>query len=76
MLRQSTYSTARFGLYNYFAKAARQRTGQQRLSSSWEVACAALAGGMAGVVGNPTEVRPFHVHTDERSTDNSGRSLW
>lgn len=76
MLRQSTYSTARFGLYNYFAKAARQRTGQQRLSSSWEVACAALAGGMAGVVGNPTEVRPYHLHTDEYPTDKIHRSPW
>jgi len=56
MLRQSTYSTARFGLYNYFAREARQRTGQQKLSSSLEIACAALAGGMAGLVGNPTEV--------------------
>lgn len=57
MLRQSTYSTARFGLYNYFASHARQRTGQQRLSSSIEIACAGLAGGLAGLVGNPTEVR-------------------
>ncbi|KIV88280.1 hypothetical protein PV10_07975 [Exophiala mesophila] len=64
MLRQSTYSTARFGLYNYFAKAARQRTGQQRLSSSWEIACAALAGGMAGVVGNPTEVALVRMCAD------------
>lgn len=57
MLRQSTYSTARFGLYNYFAREARQRTGQQKLSSSWEIGCAAVAGGLAGLVGNPTEVR-------------------
>ncbi|OAG34705.1 hypothetical protein AYO21_11140 [Fonsecaea monophora] len=57
MLRQSTYSTARFGLYNYFAGIARERTGQRRLPSSWEIVCAGAAGGLAGLVGNPTEVR-------------------
>lgn len=56
MLRQSTYSTSRFALYNYFAHDVRQRNGLAKLSSSWEIACAALAGGMAGFVGNPTEV--------------------
>lgn len=56
MLRQLTYSTARFGLYNYFARETRQRTGQQRLSSSLEIACSGVAGALAGLVGNPTEV--------------------
>ncbi len=56
VLRQSTYSTARFGLYNYFAREARRRTGQQRLSSPMEIACAGAAGGLAGLIGNPTEV--------------------
>lgn len=72
MLRQSTYSTSRFALYNYFAQEARQKTGRQKLSSSWEIACAALAGGMAGLVGNPTEVgesRPRVTFAD----DSSGR---
>ncbi|KEF52778.1 uncharacterized protein A1O9_11195, partial [Exophiala aquamarina CBS 119918] len=64
MLRQSTYSTARFGLYNYFAREARQKTGQQKLSSSWEIACAALAGGMAGFIGNPTEVALVRMCAD------------
>jgi len=56
MLRQSTYSTTGFGLYNYFAREARQKTGKQRLSSPIEIACAGVAGGLAGLVGNPTEV--------------------
>lgn len=56
ILRQSTYSTARFGLYNYFASEARHRTGRRQLARSWEIACAGLAGGLAGLVGNPTEV--------------------
>ncbi|KAL6251036.1 hypothetical protein RBB50_001244 [Rhinocladiella similis] len=64
ILRQSTYSTARFGLYNYFAREARQRTGQQRLSSPIEIACAGVAGGLAGLIGNPTEVALVRMCAD------------
>lgn len=56
ILRQSTYSTARFGLYSYFAREVRQRTGQTKLSSMAEIGCAGAAGGLAGLIGNPTEV--------------------
>lgn len=56
ILRQSVYSTARFGLYTSISHKARQFTGQERLSAAWTVACAGLAGGLAGLVGNPTEV--------------------
>ncbi|OAL33408.1 hypothetical protein AYO20_07264 [Fonsecaea nubica] len=64
MLRQSTYSTARFGLYNYFAGIARERTGQRRLPSSWEIVCAGAAGGLAGLIGNPTEVALVRMCAD------------
>ncbi|KIX93030.1 uncharacterized protein Z520_11303 [Fonsecaea multimorphosa CBS 102226] len=64
MLRQSTYSTARFGLYNYFAGIVRERTGQTRLPSSWEVVCAGTAGGLAGLIGNPTEVALVRMCAD------------
>ncbi|KAJ9494226.1 hypothetical protein H2202_010287 [Exophiala xenobiotica] len=64
ILRQSTYSTARFGLYNYFAREARQWTGQQRLSSPMEIACAGAAGGLAGLIGNPTEVALVRMCAD------------
>ncbi len=57
MLRQSTYSTARFGLYNHFASKARERSGLARLSSRTEILYAGVAGGLAGLIGNPTEVR-------------------
>jgi hypothetical protein len=36
-LRQCSYSTARFGLYNYFAKEVKQRTGTTKLTAGWEV---------------------------------------
>lgn len=56
ILRQSIYSTARFGLYTALTQRARHLTGQERLSTSWTIACAGAAGGLAGLVGNPTEV--------------------
>ncbi|KAH0024797.1 hypothetical protein KCU78_g4946, partial [Aureobasidium melanogenum] len=55
-LRQCSYSTARFGLYNYFAKEVKQRTGTTKLTAGWEVVCSGVAGGAAGLIGNPTEV--------------------
>ncbi|KAG9564416.1 hypothetical protein KCU79_g5085, partial [Aureobasidium melanogenum] len=55
-LRQCSYSTARFGLYNYFAKEVKERTGTSKLTAGWEVVCSGVAGGAAGLIGNPTEV--------------------
>ncbi|KAG7143563.1 Mitochondrial dicarboxylate transporter like protein [Verticillium longisporum] len=56
IVRQSMYSTARFGLYNNLAGRAQSWTGQQKLSTAWTIACAGAAGGLAGLVGNPAEV--------------------
>ncbi|PKS06110.1 hypothetical protein jhhlp_007944 [Lomentospora prolificans] len=56
ILRQSTYSTARFGLYTIVSQKAQLYTGQDKLSTAWITACAGVAGGLAGLVGNPTEV--------------------
>ncbi|GAB7339733.1 hypothetical protein MBLNU457_6298t1 [Dothideomycetes sp. NU457] len=55
-LRQCFYSTARFGLNSYFVEKAKLRTGQQKLSASWEIVCAGASGGLAGMIGNPTEI--------------------
>ncbi|KAH7418618.1 mitochondrial dicarboxylate transporter [Cadophora sp. MPI-SDFR-AT-0126] len=55
ILRQTTYSTARFALYDILARQVQQRTGQ-KLTAGSTVVCAGLAGGLAGMLGNPTEV--------------------
>jgi dicarboxylate transporter 10 len=55
ILRQTTYSTARFGLYNALAQKAKQMSGG-KLSSTSTIVCAGVAGGAAGMLGNPTEV--------------------
>ncbi|KAK3290780.1 mitochondrial carrier domain-containing protein [Chaetomium fimeti] len=56
ILRQSTYSTARFGLYNVLSRQVQQKSGTSKLSTASTVACAGVAGGLAGMIGNPTEV--------------------
>ncbi|KAF2651722.1 putative DIC1-mitochondrial dicarboxylate carrier protein [Lophiostoma macrostomum CBS 122681] len=58
ILRQSTYSTTRFALYGYFsAKLAAMSSSPHRpVSAPLTIASAGLAGGIAGVVGNPAEV--------------------
>lgn len=56
ILRQGSYSTARFGLHNLFSQHLLRHTGEQKLSLLSNIGCAALAGGLAGVIGNPAEV--------------------
>ncbi|KAK0669905.1 mitochondrial dicarboxylate transporter [Cercophora samala] len=56
VLRQSTYSTARFGLYTILSRQMQKQSGTAKLSTTSTVVCAGVAGGLAGMVGNPTEV--------------------
>jgi hypothetical protein len=55
ILRQTTYSTARFALYDILARNWQRRNGA-KLSAGSTIACAGIAGGLAGMIGNPTEV--------------------
>lgn len=50
-----------------------QRTGG-KLSGTQTVACAGLAGGLAGMIGNPTEVKGL-CEQSKRTTD-IGRLFW
>lgn len=56
ILRQSTYSTARFGLYTILSQKLKERNGGHPLSSWTTIGAAAITGGFAGVIGNPAEV--------------------
>lgn len=56
VLRQTIYSTTRFGLYNYLATNLKHKSGTAELSAASTMTCAGVAGGIAGIVGNPTEV--------------------
>ncbi|KAK3900661.1 mitochondrial dicarboxylate transporter [Staphylotrichum tortipilum] len=50
ILRQSTYSTARFGLYAILSRQLQQSTGTTKLSTMSTIVCASVAGGLAGMV--------------------------
>ncbi|KAK3936856.1 mitochondrial dicarboxylate transporter [Diplogelasinospora grovesii] len=54
ILRQSTYSTARFGLYNFFSRKFHGSSTKPTTTST--IVCAGVAGGLAGMIGNPAEV--------------------
>ncbi|KAG6354759.1 hypothetical protein INS49_003840 [Diaporthe citri] len=56
ILRQSTYSTARFGLYSLLAQHLKSKSPTGQLSFWSTIGAAGLAGGLAGVIGNPAEV--------------------
>jgi len=62
ILRQTTYSTARFALYDILARQVQQRTGK-KLTAGSTIVCAGVAGGLAGMLGNPTEVQKHHSET-------------
>ena len=64
ILRQCSYTTVRFGVYNYMAQQARERTGTDKLSSATEIVLAGAAGGLAGMIGNPTEVALVRMCAD------------
>src|ERR1700742_192045 len=53
ILRQSTYSTARFALYDFFI---RKSSGPSKPEPGKIIFCAGLAGGIAGLIGNPAEI--------------------
>lgn len=58
ILRQTTYSTTRFALYDFFSRKLSTFSirPQKSLSRGSIIASAGLAGGIAGLVGNPAEV--------------------
>lgn len=58
ILRQTIYSTARFALYDILARQVQQRSGA-KLTVGSTIMCAGVAGGLAGMLGNPTEVCVF-----------------
>lgn len=56
ILRQSTYSTTRFALQHHFSEQIQRRNPSSKPSALTTMATAGLAGGIAGLIGNPAEV--------------------
>ncbi|KAF7543101.1 hypothetical protein G7Z17_g11015 [Cylindrodendrum hubeiense] len=55
---------ARFGLHSFLSEKVLKFTGESKISVSWNIACAGVAGGIAGVVGNPAEVALVRMCAD------------
>ena len=51
-----TYSSARFGIYEYGVRELQSKTNGSKLSVEETIALSGFAGGLAGLIGNPTEV--------------------
>ncbi|KAH7141435.1 mitochondrial dicarboxylate transporter [Dactylonectria estremocensis] len=64
ILRQGSYSTARFGIHTALSERVLKHTGQSKISLPWNIACAGVAGGIAGVIGNPAEVALVRMCAD------------
>ncbi|KAM0751484.1 putative DIC1-mitochondrial dicarboxylate carrier protein [Meredithblackwellia eburnea MCA 4105] len=63
VLRQATYSTARFQLYDMIRDRAME--GRNGPPPVWLLAgCAGVAGGLAGLIGNPCEIVLVRMCTD------------
>jgi dicarboxylate transporter 10 len=56
ILRQSTYSTARFALYESISRNLNSQSIYDIPSPYSTIASAGIAGGIAGVIGNPAEI--------------------
>lgn len=56
IIRQGSYSTARFGGHTILTEKLLAYTGEKKLSVMSNIACAGASGGMAGIIGNPAEV--------------------
>lgn len=65
MLRQITYSTVRFGAYEYF-KELSGATDEKPLSFASKVGLAMAAGGLGGICGNPADVTNIRMQADGR----------
>lgn len=83
ILRQSTYSTTRFGIHSYLSSQALQWSGKDVLPATWNIACAGVSGGIAGLIGNPTEVVLVRMCADGVKTQterfqysNAIQALW
>ncbi|KPM35509.1 hypothetical protein AK830_g11070 [Neonectria ditissima] len=76
ILRQGTYSTARFGIHSFLSEKVLTFTGESKLPISWNIACAGVAGGIAGLIGNPAEVILVRMCADGAKPQSQRFNYW
>ncbi|CAG8516009.1 6535_t:CDS:2 [Paraglomus occultum] len=68
LLRQGTYSTTRFGVYDKFKYALSK--DREKLSFFESLLCAAVAGSFGGACGNPADVVMVRMQNDAKRPPN------
>ncbi|ANZ77351.1 BA75_04354T0 [Komagataella pastoris] len=64
LLRQATYSTTRFGIYEALKDYLTKANNNRDLSTAILLPCSMLAGGIGGLVGNPSDVVNIRMQND------------
>ena len=66
LLRQATYSTVRFGVYEALKQQISERTGQKQLSLAYTLPSSLFAGMMGGLAGNPADLINVRMQADRK----------
>lgn len=64
LLRQATYSTTRFGIYEYLKEAYVETSGNSKPSTAILLPMSMVAGAIGGLVGNPSDVVNIRMQND------------
>lgn len=64
LLRQATYSTARFGIYEFLKEAYIEKTHNPKPTTAVLLPMSMLAGALGGLVGNPSDVVNIRMQND------------
>lgn len=64
LLRQATYSTARFGIYEVLKDSYLEYTGNKKPTTGILLPMSMVAGAMGGLVGNPSDVVNIRMQND------------
>jgi dicarboxylate transporter 10 len=66
LLRQATYSTVRFGVYEGLKQRVMERTGQKNLSLAYTLPISFVAGALGGFAGNPADLLNVRMQADRK----------
>ncbi|KAK6456345.1 mitochondrial dicarboxylate transport protein [Scheffersomyces xylosifermentans] len=64
LLRQATYSTARFGIYEFLKEKYVETTNNSKPSTAVLLPMSMVAGALGGLVGNPSDVVNIRMQND------------
>ncbi|ODQ80337.1 hypothetical protein BABINDRAFT_131998 [Babjeviella inositovora NRRL Y-12698] len=74
LLRQATYSTTRFGVYDALKEYFTARNGGAQPSTGILLPCSMAAGAIGGLVGNPSDVVNIRMQNDSSLPHNQRRN--